>query len=63
MTILRERLPKERGQPTASLRMKCDKWLRSMEEQKILAREMIRTARTMCDRAAQMSRPSHLVLP
>ena len=40
---------------------KCEGFLRGMEQQKLLAREMIETARSMCDRAQQMRKPSRQV--
>ena len=55
MTTLQKNLSKERRQPAASLRTKCDDWLRRMEKQKTRAREMIRMAREMCYRVAEMA--------
>lgn len=40
---------------------KCEEFLRGMERQKLLAREMIETARTMCDRAQEMRKPPRQV--
>ena len=37
--------------------VKCEEFLRGMERQKLLAREMIETVRRMCDRAEQMRKP------
>ena len=43
--------------------MKCNESLRRAEEQKAIAREMIKTARNMCDRAVQMRALPRLALP
>ncbi|HEV2401880.1 MAG TPA: hypothetical protein VGS27_33410 [Candidatus Sulfotelmatobacter sp.] len=34
-----------------------------MEQQKALAREMVETARQMCDRAAEMRKPPRIIRP
>lgn len=63
MAITRRPNTKPRGQPIENFAAKCGELLRGMEQQKALAREMIETARRMCDRAAEMRKAPHIIRP
>jgi hypothetical protein len=64
MAITRIPFTRQREQsPPENFAAKCGELLRGMEEQKALAREMIETARRMCDRAAEMRKPPHISRP
>lgn len=44
--------------------LKCHDWIRNLEQQKMRAKEMLNTAREMCDQAKEMRKPArNFVLP
>lgn len=45
------------------LRIRCEESLRRMEEQTLLAREMVKTVHEMCHRAEEMRKPPDLIWP
>ena len=63
MALSKALSPDQPLQPPVNLVRKCRKWLTTMENQKVIAREMIETARNMCSRAEEMRRPPRLILP
>ena len=53
--------PSERERVRISLRIRCEKCLRQIEEQTSLAREMIKRVREMCHRAEEMRKPPQMI--
>ena len=55
--------PKGRNGPTINHSVRYDESLQRAEQQRALAKEMIKTAQAMCDHAREMNKQPHFVLP